>query len=758
MKSRLKALPISFYATLMAVLVTGAFILFGSITFSEFQRVRQDLESTNRIAAQSELDAVLEQTLADAERVVSDFARWDEVQQQLLVPQYYSYWRNHRMLNSDVLPANTVDAEIYSANGSTLALRDDAKLPASLVVPLPPAYVRIIDGQPYLKIFHAVPDKVNPMIIRGYVAVLLAFAGDLTERHAYRYLNSSTLSFDLPDTESMTWSAFEESITFTLRPNPMAAAVEEILTTSVVQLTILFGVFTFLMIPAIIWLIVRPLRALTVHIDRMKETSGALLLEHLGGAVPIAETEKIRESLNEYQSRLEDVHSSLEEKSQELWLLAHHDPLTGAQNRRAFDEYLQNMPRLHSERQLGICFALFDVNHFKAINDTYGHQVGDEVLKLIAGQVDSVLRRGEELFRIGGDEFAAVLVDCDEGGAYRIAERCQERIAKMDFARLGMREPIKVSIGLAMAVSSEPEALDTLHWKADVAMYHAKRPGHSNIAVFREDMAEHGEGLFTSWANNAIFEAITGGTGLTMFYQPVVDLGSGTIAYYESLVRIRHEGEWVMPSMIFPLVEARRLDLDLDKAIFKQVLHDLQHGRIDPGAGVSINLSGPTVVNDRLPQWLQDFRPYLKDYRIVLEVTETALITQMGVANENLSTLRAQGFEIALDDFGSGYSSFRYLATMPVDTVKFDISLIRCLEDTSQRRIVEHLTQMINEAGYKLVAEGVETENTLKDVADVGFDFAQGYYFGRPEAIPVKETRSLGEIIPFPSRTTRPLR
>ena len=133
--------------------------------------------------------------------------------------------------------------------------------------------------------------------------------------------------------------------------------------------------------------------------------------------LPIAETEKIRESLNAYQGQLIDVHSSLEEKSQELWTMAHHDALTGAKNRRAFEEFMHNLPQTLGDRDIGVCFALFDVNHFKAINDSYGHSVGDQVLKVIASRISSVLRKGEELFRIGGDEFAVVLIDCDESSA-----------------------------------------------------------------------------------------------------------------------------------------------------------------------------------------------------------------------------------------------------------------------------------------------------------------------------------------------------
>ena len=217
-----------------------------------------------------------------------------------------------------------------------------------------------------------------------------------------------------------------------------------------------------------------------------------------------------------------------------------------------------------------------------------------------------------------------------------------------------------------------------------------------------------------------------------MHYQPIVDLNDGAICHYEALVRIEQDGEIIQPSNIFPVVEARRLEVELDRAVLRRVLMDLQDGKVPPGTGVSINLSGPSLINDQACTWLSEFRPYLKDYRVMIEVTETALITQIGLANENLSKLRNHGFEIALDDFGSGYSSLRYLASMPVDVVKFDITLVQGLRDETQRIMVSHLAKMILESGHHLVAEGIEDLATLEATRAAGFARGQGYLLGRP--------------------------
>ncbi len=174
----------------------------------------------------------------------------------------------------------------------------------------------------------------------------------------------------------------------------------------------------------------------------------------------------------------------------------------------------------------------------------------------------------------------------------------------------------------------------------------------------------------------------------------------------------------------------------------RRVLADLRDGRVQIGTGVSINLSGPSLVHDQVCNWLGEFQPFLKDYRVMIEVTETALITQIGLANENLSKLRARGFEIALDDFGSGYSSVRYLASMPVDVVKFDITLVQGLQNETHRNMVTHLAKMILDSGHQLVAEGIEDKAILDAVRAAGFGRGQGYLLGRPS-----ENASLSRVV-----------
>ena len=725
-------LSIGAYALIMVLLVLAALGSYAVFTYSEFQRVKADMQATSHAAARDEILVAMDQLLREAEETAERFAAWEEVGQQLRVSRYYAYWRNNRMLNSSYLPATVVGAEIYDGSGEVLAQLTDGSLPARVAIPPPPSYVDYSTVAPTLLIYRPVPGTEADAAPRGFVGLRVEFLQRLRDGFAYRYANAQSIGFTQTEARTLTWSDLREHLQFSLRENPMGDVVSDLLSGAILNLSIMLGIFSLTLFPTLVYLIVRPLRAISTHIDRLKDSPGGLILENLAGILPIAETEKIRASLNAYQSQLLDVHSSLEEKSQELWEMAHHDALTGARNRRAFDEFMHNLPQVLGERDVGVCFALFDVNHFKAINDTYGHSIGDQVLKVIAGRISSVLRRGEELFRIGGDEFAVVLLDCDESSALRIAERCHEKIVGYDFSKLGIREPLRISAGLANARIDDLDDLQTLQWKADVAMYRAKRPGHANVVMFSEALARDSAGLFSSWVNTAVYDAVIYGKGLLMHYQPIVDLADGKVCHYEALVRIAQDGELIHPSNIFPVVEARRLEVELDRAVLRCVLSDLAAGKVRPGTGVAINLSGPTLIHDQVCTWLGEFAPFLKDFRVMIEVTETALITQIGLANDNLTRLRQRGFEVALDDFGSGYSSVRYLTSMPVDVVKFDISLVQGLEDRSHGNMVTHLAQIILEAGHELVAEGIEDAATLAAVRAAGFQRGQGYLMGMP--------------------------
>jgi len=481
-------------------------------------------------------------------------------------------------------------------------------------------------------------------------------------------------------------------------------------------------------------LMVRPLRMISEEIDNLRHHPIESLQEPapLRQPLPVYELENVRLSFKSYQARLAELHSSLEQTSRDFYDQARRDALTGAFNRRAFEEDWRESDVM---QECDCCaLLLFDCDHFKAINDTYGHAVGDEVIKHIAQCLEKALRLDDRLYRLGGDEFATVLPNADPGKARTVAERCLEQIQSHNFQQYGLTEPVSISIGIAHAdCAQESIALGELQKRADLAMYAAKRPGSSKVVFYQEELGEVAT-LVANRSVSGVYQAIEDPALVEMHYQAIMGLPAAEKEYVEALSRIRFDGHLLTPADIFPIVQARRLDAEFDLAVIEAVQRDMHSDRLPPGLGVSINVSAPGIVHAKVVDALLALRQAETIRKIVIEITETALITQMGVASAHIRQLREAGCLVALDDFGSGYSSLRYLSSMPVDLVKFDISMTRLLEhaDPQQQLITAEVARMVKNAGYRIVAEGIETQALLEKVKEIGFDYAQGYYFGKP--------------------------
>jgi EAL domain-containing protein (putative c-di-GMP-specific phosphodiesterase class I) len=250
-------------------------------------------------------------------------------------------------------------------------------------------------------------------------------------------------------------------------------------------------------------------------------------------------------------------------------------------------------------------------------------------------------------------------------------------------------------------------------------------------------MTENTDVLFSSSINNLVFKAMENDDLIEMHYQPISNLETDKVDYYEALLRIKDHDKLVMPSTIFPIIAERRLEAEFDAVILGKITKDIAQGKIPAGTGITFNVSGPGLIDAQVQEKINALAAYLPQYKLIVEVTETALITQLHVASKILNGLREQGFLIALDDFGSGYSSLSYLSNMPVDCVKFDISLVRqLLEGSRQSIIIENLATMVIKAGYDLIAEGVESKDVLAKLKEIGFKRGQGYFFGMPDNAP----------------------
>ena len=625
---------------------------------------------------------------------------------------------------------------MYTRQGTSLAQHPINDMPANINLRDMGSFIIRQGDHYYLTIFYPIPaSDARPDGTLGYLGFKLDFLAAIKKEQQFNYVNPNSIRIKVDQQEPLPLSQLTSRLGFTLLPNRESTALASTIKQFQQQaLLALIGVslLFYLMLAS---LLAAPLRRLSLHIDALREGQGGLLAKSFTRSLPVAELEKVRHSLNDYQQKLEQMHLSLNKKNDELWTLAHRDPLTGIYNRRGFEEDWEHVLSVSSGHRLEVSLILFDCDHFKAINDTYGHQIGDQVIQAIANSLQTALRRGDRLYRLGGDEFATLFLDLVPALALQTAERCIEAVSQYDFSSLGIKEPVRISAGLAYASATDAESLSTLPKQADIAMYHAKRPGKLKIAVYDDSMTTDLGVLFSTGVTNAVFEAIATGDLIEMHYQPVVNLANGEVDYYEALVRIREGHELIMPSSIFPIIEARRLEAEFDLAIIARIEKDLERGAIPARTGISLNVSGPGVINLKIIGKLFELGRFLERYQLIIEVTETALITQLHQASVNLNKLRQEGFKIALDDFGSGYSSLGYLANMPVDIIKFDISMVRHLDDGGrQGLIVENLAAMIIKAGYHLVAEGIETEKTLQKIVGIGFLGGQGYLFGRPES------------------------
>ena len=732
-RSILRPLPLSVYAISFVAITLVLFAVLGGLTLRQLDETRVEVQRVQLRSAEQEFLAGIEKVESLAMNTGRALAAWDEVRQQLADSTYYAYWRGYRLMRSDLLPDHVLAAELYGTNGRSLSVSPESPLPAEIHPGDSAIFAQAEDGRVYLYHFSPVEEPGDASRAAGYVGLKLDFLAALLALNRFHYLDESTVTFTGGLTGSLEPEKLGAYFTYALLPNPEAQSVQNVMEAAVVRLSLMVGSIAVGFYLVLAFLLAVPLRRLSRDIDRMGSTGDAAELTASKRLIPILELEKVRRSLLDYHQQLKQVHQSLDEKNRSLWQLAHHDALTSCFNRRAFDVDWMQLSKLLQGQRIDVAFLLFDCDHFKAINDTYGHQVGDQIIQVLAQRIREGLRHGDRLYRLGGDEFATVLLNCSREDAQKVAERCVDLVLKHDFSSLDIREPIRLSVGIAMAGAMGEQEINALHWQADVAMYRAKRPGSNHIQFYSESLQDGADALVSSRVASVVYDAIQKGTGVEMHYQPIVKLGSGETEYYEALVRLRHEGELLTPGAFLPLIEARRLEFDFDLAILEAIERDLKAGILPQGSGVSINLSGQSVTHARINEYLAPFAAFREQYRLILEVTETALIRQLGMATENLDRARAFGFSVALDDFGSGYSSLRYLGNMPVDIVKFDITIIRQLgEGGKQRHMVEQLAAMIAGAGYRMVAEGIETIALRDLVMGAGFDYGQGYLFGTP--------------------------
>jgi diguanylate cyclase (GGDEF)-like protein/PAS domain S-box-containing protein len=429
--------------------------------------------------------------------------------------------------------------------------------------------------------------------------------------------------------------------------------------------------------------------------------------------------------------------------SREVAYQASHDALTGLINRREFEVRLrQALETTRNEgKQHAVCYL--DLDQFKVVNDTCGHLAGDELLRQLALHLRAGLRDGDAVARLGGDEFGVILESCPLDRARVIANELRQVVSAFRFAWEERTFEIGVSIGLVLVTAESGELSDVLR-AADAACYVAKDLGRNRVHVYQaDDLAltrRHGEMQWIARINQAFEES-----RFELYVQPIVPLSAAANSppLYELLIRLRDEkGDIVSPAAFLPAAERYNMMPGIDRWVIRTAFRHLREGRLlaqQDGSRISINISGQSLSDEQFLEFVVDqlTRNGVRAGRICFEVTETAAIANLARATQFISVLKDLGCVFALDDFGSGLSSFAYLKRLPVDFLKIDGGFVRdMLRESIDHSMVEAINQLGHVIGIQTIAEFVESDAILERLRTLGVDYAQGFGIGRPMPIP----------------------
>lgn len=469
--------------------------------------------------------------------------------------------------------------------------------------------------------------------------------------------------------------------------------------------------------------------------------------------------DKVKERTRELVSINNQLRKEIEERKKvekEIRYLAFYDSLTGLANRRLFMDRLSEAIERAVRKRNRLALLFLDLDHFKRVNDTLGHQTGDLLLQGVAENIRRFVRKSDSVTwltplkkkellvaRFGGDEFSILISDIREpDDAARVARRLLNNIPAI--YQLDSHEvSVTTSIGISVFPEDGHTAEDLLK-HADMAMYHAKTSGRNTYQFFTETMNQIVLERFL--IERDLKKALENGEFI-LYYQPKLRLSDKKITSAEALIRWHHPRQgMVPPGKFIPVAEDSKIIIDINRWVFKEACRQVKQwktrGRDD--LSVSINWSGYKLNSQNIVNYLEAtlISVGVDSKNIEIEITENILLKGSKETISTFNAIKSLGFKIAMDDFGTGYSSLSYLTSFPVDTLKIDRSFVmNAMSEQNNQVIIKAIIAMGHSLGKKIVAEGIETEDQYHFLKECGCDEGQGFFFHHP--VPADEFEKL---------------
>jgi len=464
-------------------------------------------------------------------------------------------------------------------------------------------------------------------------------------------------------------------------------------------------------------------------------TVAVMTLLIIGSSISAALADKKLQNKEHDLQRVNSLLGQLDQARMSLQQVAHYDALTNLLNRRGFNQIFAEklMEKTNEGGMLAVLFL--DIDHFKRINDSLGHDAGDELLKVLASHIKSSIRSHEDVVaRFGGDEFCLLIDLRDREEARHMAQRIMLKM-KEPIELAGRRMVMTTSIGISL-FPEDGKTCEELLKNADLALYQSKGSGRNGLNYFSANLKTRA--TLELQLEEELRHALREDTGLMLYYQPIYDLKTGQVSKLEALIRWQHPVHgFLVPDRFIAIAEANGLIAELDNWVLRKACEDLaelsRQGCEE--LRIAVNCSPLNLAREELADEIEQalHAAGVAPHRLELEVTENALMGNIANTLELLLQIRALGVSLSIDDFGTGYSSLAYLKRLPLNTLKIDRSFILDIpKSTQDMEIVQAIIVMAHTLHLQVVTEGVETFEQYQFLENHGCDYVQGYLLSRP--------------------------